>query len=173
MKHASGLFSITLYDKLCLVKPNALKPYAENRKARHHYETLESFEGGLALTGIETKGVREGGAKLDGAYLQVIQGELWLVGARISPYSKAGNREGYDPNARRKVLVRHKELLHLAEKTQQKGLTLVPFSLYPLGRRIKLGFGLCRGKKTYDKKETLKKRDVMRSTARFLRGRDE
>ncbi len=147
--------------------------YAENRKARHDYDTLETFEGGLALKGNEVKSIRDGGAKLIGTYLQVFQGELWLIGAHISAYKKQGIRDGYDPDARRKVLVHQKELAYLAGKTQQKGLTLVPFSLYSSGRRIKLSFGLCRGKKAPDKREKLKARDIARQTARFLRGRDE
>jgi SsrA-binding protein len=149
------------------------KSFAENRKARHDYSILESFEGGLVLLGQEVKSVREGGAKLEGAYLQVMGGELWLVGARISPYSKAGRIDGYDPQRTRKVLVTKKELRYLAGKLQQKGLTIVPFSLYPSARRIKLSFSLCQGKKSYDKRETLKQRDINRQVGRFLRGRDE
>ena len=136
--------------------------YTENRKARHTYEILEKYEGGLALTGQETKSVREGGAKLDGGHLKVFQGELWLLGAHIRPYSRAGRPEGYDPEARRKVLVRKRELLNLALKTQVKGLTLVPFALYPRGRQIKLSCGLCRGRKAHDKREKLKTRDLDR-----------
>ncbi|HEU0051017.1 MAG TPA: SsrA-binding protein SmpB [Patescibacteria group bacterium] len=152
---------------------NRMKPYAENRKAMHDYEILEKFEGGLVLDGNEVKSIREGGAKLLGAYLQLFQGELWLIGAHVSAYSKQGKTDGYDPTRRRKVLVHTKELNQLFGKTQQKGLTLVPFSLYPSGRRIKLSFALCRGKKAFDKREKLKERDLTRQTARFLRGQDE
>jgi SsrA-binding protein len=147
--------------------------YAENRKAQHDYETLETYEGGLELLGHETKSVRNGGAKLAGAYLVFRKGELWLTGAAVSRYVKAGALEGYDPERDRKVLMRRTELESLHGKIQQKGLTLVPFSLYPRGRRIKLSFGLCRGRKTYDKREKLKKRDIDRETRRILRGRDE
>ena len=139
-----------------------MKPYAENRKARHEYETLESYEGGLVLTGEEAKSIREGGAKLDGSYLQAFQGEIWLIGAHIRRYSKAGSVGTYDPDRSRKVLVHAKERASLYGKTQQKGLTLVPFSLYPRGRRIKVSFGLCRGKKTHDKREAIKQRDLKR-----------
>lgn len=139
----------------------------------HDYEILEKFEGGLVLDGNEVKSIREGGAKLLGAYLQLFQGELWLIGAHVSAYSKQGKTDGYDPTRRRKVLVHTKELNQLFGKTQQKGLTLVPFSLYPSGRRIKLSFALCRGKKAFDKREKLKERDLTRQTARFLRGQDE
>lgn len=150
-----------------------MKPYAENRKARFDYETLESYEGGLALSGQEVKSIREGGAKLEGAYIKPMGGELWLIGGKIRPYSKAAPNDAYDPEARRKVLVRRKELLYLLGKTQEKGLTLVPFSFYPNGRRIKVAFGLCRGKQVHDKRAKLKERDVKRETARILRGRDE
>lgn len=149
-----------------------MPPYAENRKARHDYETLESFEGGLELLGHEAKSVRTGGAKLAGAYLSIRNGQLWLTGAHISRYAKATPKEEYDPDRARRVLMHRKELENLAGKTQQKGLTLVPFSLYSRGRHIKLSFGLCRGRKTYDKKEKLKGRDIDRETRRVLRGRD-
>lgn len=141
--------------------------YAENRKARHEYTTLESFEGGLALLGHEVKSIRSGGANLTGAYLGFQKGELWLIGARIAPYSKAGNRDGIDPERERKVLVRRQELQHLVGKIQEKGLTLVPFSLYPRGRHIKLSFGLCRGKKDYDKRADLKRRALDRDVRRW------
>lgn len=151
------------------MKPQ-IKPLADNRKARHDYDILENLDGGLVLSGQETKSIREGGAKLDGAYIKVLRGELWLVGAHIRPYSKATKIETYDPDASRKILVHRKELRHLAEKTHEKGLTLVPLSFYPSGRRIKLSFGVCRGRKTYDKRDKLKERDQMRQTARELRG---
>ncbi|MFA6429592.1 MAG: SsrA-binding protein SmpB [Patescibacteria group bacterium] len=136
--------------------------YTEHRKARFEYETLEKFEGGLALTGAEVKSIREGGAKLEGSYIKPLRNELWLIGAQIRAYSKDGNREGYDPARSRKVLVKKNELLTLLGKIQQKGLTLVPFSLYPSGRRIKVAFGLCRGRKAHDKREALKTRDLKR-----------
>jgi SsrA-binding protein len=147
--------------------------YAENRKAQHEYETLESFEGGIALFGHETKSVRTGGAKLTGAYITLRKGELWLVGAQIAPYAKAGALPDYDPARDRKILVHRKELESLRGKIQQKGLTLVPFSLYPRARHIKLSFGLCRGRTTYDKREKLKTRDIDRELRRNLHGRDE
>lgn len=125
------------------------------------------------LTGQEVKSIRAGGAKLDGAYLQILQGELWLVGCSISAYAKTGRLESYDPQRTRKVLVTKKELQHLAGKLQQKGLTIVPFSLYPSARRIKLSFALCQGKKAYDKRETLKTRDLTRRIGRFLRDAED
>ncbi len=142
------------------------KTFAENRKARHEYETLERFEGGLVLTGQEVRSIREGGAKLDGGHLMLMHGELWLIGGHIRPYSKAGNLEGYDPARSRKVLVHKKELAYLAGKTQEKGLTLIPFSLYASRHQVKLAFGLCRGRKAHDKREKLKRLDIARDIAR-------
>lgn len=146
--------------------------FVENRKARYDYEILEKFEGGLELTGQEVKAIREGGAKLDGAHLIVSRGELWLLGAHIRPYSKASKIEGYEPDRSRKILVHKKEQRYLMGKTQVKGLTLVPFSLYSSGRRIKLSFALCRGRKTHDQREKLKLRDLDREVRRHLRGQD-
>lgn len=144
-----------------------MKPYTENRKARHDYEFLETFEGGMVLTGPETKAIREGGGHLHGAYVRLIKGELWLVGAQIQPYSKMGNRDTYDTERRRKILVTKKELRRLTEKLQQKGLTLVPISFYPLRRRIKVSFALGRGKRAHDKRDSIKERDRMRHARRY------
>ena len=147
--------------------------YAENKKARFEYQILESFEGGIVLTGPETKSVREGGAKLQGAYLVVRGGEVWLLGCHIGPYSKAGKADEVDPLRSRKILLKKSEIIQLTGKIQEKGLTLVPFSLYPRGRRVKLSFGVCRGKKAHDKRESLKARDLTRSIHRVMRGEDE
>ena len=147
-------------------KKSGPKPFTENRKATHEYETLEKFEGGLALTGAEVKSIREGGAKLQGAYVLIQKNELWLIGADIRPYSKAATREAYDPIRHRKILVHKKELAYLAEKTAEKGLTLIPFSLYSTRHQVKLGFGLCRGRKAHDKREKLKRQDLDRRIRR-------
>lgn len=146
--------------------------YTENRKAKHDYESLENFEGGLELLGHEVKSIRSGGGNLTGAYVSLRKGELWLIGARVTPYAKSGKRDEIDPARERKILMRSSDIRSLAGKIQQKGLTLVPFSLYPRGRHIKLSFGLCRGRHAYDKKEKLKLRDLERDTRRVLRGRD-
>jgi len=132
--------------------------FAENRRARHDYESLEEFDAGIVLVGHEVKSVREGGANLAGSYLSFDGGELFLTGMHIAPYKKAGRLTGYDPARRRKALLRKSELRSLRGKTEQKGLTLVPFSLYARGRTIKLKFGLCHGKKKYEKKAKLKSR---------------
>lgn len=136
--------------------------FAENRKARFEYETLETFEAGIVLSGQEVKSIRNGGANLDGSYISIEKGELWLKHAKIRPYAKAGKLPSYIPDRQRKLLVHKKELLRLFGKIQQKGLTLVPFSLYPLGRQIKIRFGLCRGKSSHDKRDAIKRRDLDR-----------
>src|SRR5689334_21278234 len=109
-----------------LFRMSESRTFAENRKARHDYEILEKYEGGLSLLGSEVKAIREGGAKLDGAYVRLIKGECWLVGAHIRPYSKAAKVEELNPDRDRRILVHKKELLNLFGKTQEKGLTLVP-----------------------------------------------
>ena len=141
--------------------------FAENRKARHDYEILESFDGGIVLSGQEVKSVREGGANLTGSYLSFENGELWLKHARIAPYSKAGSIADYDPDRPRKVLMHKRELQKLFAKNQQKGLTLIPFSLYPRARQVKLNFSLCRGKSAHDKRDSLKQKDIERDMRRY------
>jgi len=139
-----------------------MKAFAENRRARHDYEILENFDGGLQLLGHEVKSIRDGGAKLVGSFLGLDRGELWLKKAHIAAYSKAGGLKEYDPDRPRKVLLTKPELIGLEGKISQKGLTLVPLSLYPRGRHIKLSFGLARGRKAHDKREKLKRRDIDR-----------
>ena len=140
--------------------------FAENRKAKFDYETLETYQAGIVLSGQEVKSIRQGGANFTGAYVGFEGGALWLKGMRVAPYAKAGKLDDYDPSHPRKLLLRRIELQSLAGKTQQKGLTLIPFSLYPHGRHIKLRFGLCRGRKTHQKKDLLKKRDIDREIRR-------
>jgi SsrA-binding protein len=142
--------------------------FAENRKARYDYETLEKYDAGIVLSGSEVKSIREGGANLAGSYVSFGGGELWIKGLKIAPYSKTGRIEGYDPARPRKILMRKRELKRLFGTVQQKGLTLIPFSLYPHARHIKLKFGLCRGKKTPDKKEVKKRRDIERDVERHI-----
>jgi SsrA-binding protein len=136
--------------------------FTENRKARFDYETLETFDAGIVLTGQEVKSIRNGGVNLEGSYIGFEKGELWLKHAKVRPYAKAGPLPAYQIDHPRKLLLRKHELLRLFGKIQQKGLTLIPFSLYPLRRQIKVRFGLCRGKSTHDKRETIKRRDVNR-----------
>jgi SsrA-binding protein len=143
---------------------------AENKKARFEYQILDHFEAGLVLFGHEVKSVREGKMALAGSYVTISRGALWLVGAQIQRYPKAGPLPDYDPQRTRKLLLHQREIQKLAGKMEQKGLTLVPLSVYTKGSKIKLSFGLCRGKKQYEKREAIKKRDIDRDVRRSLKG---
>ena len=139
--------------------------FAENRKARHDYAVLETVECGMVLTGTEVKSVRHGEISLSGAYAAVLKGELWLVGADIAAY-RFGNRFNHEPKSMRKLLVHAKELRELRMKTEAKGLTLIPLSVYLKRGRIKVSIGVCRGKAQYDKREALKKKAMRRDMER-------
>lgn len=139
---------------------------AINKKARFEYEILDTLEAGLVLSGQETKSVRTGGAKLTGSYVTFHKDEPQLTNAHISKYRYAGTVQDYDPTQTRKLLLRSKEISYLRGKSQEKGLTIVPLSLYTKGRRIKVELGIARGKKLHDKRETLKRRDIDREARR-------
>ena len=143
---------------------------AENKKAKFEYEILDTFEAGLMLLGHEVKSARGGSMSLRGAYVTIARGAVWLVGAHIQRYPQAGPQPEYDPERTRKLLLHKREIAKLAGKLEQKGLTLVPISAYTKGSKIKLSFGLARGKKQFEKKETLKRRDVDREIRRSLKG---
>lgn len=145
---------------------------AVNRKAKYDYEALDKYEAGLELTGAEVKSIREGGAKIDAGHVVAKGGELWLIGANIAPYKKASNIEDYDPARSRKLLMHRKEINQLTGKLSEKGLTVIPFSLYTRSNRIKLEIWLARGKKTFEKKQKIKERDLSRETQRYLRDYD-
>jgi SsrA-binding protein len=140
---------------------------ATNRKAKFEYACLEKFEAGLALTGQEVKSVRAGGAKIDNGYVVGQKGGLWLIGANIAPYKKASNLKNYDPGQSRQLLLHGKEMRYLMGKLSEKGLTLIPTSLYTRGNRIKLEIWLAKGKKTFEKRQAIKNRDLDRETKRF------
>lgn len=133
-----------------------------NRKAKHDYEFLETYEAGLILTGPEVKATKDGQVQLKGSYLMFQGGELWIRNMHISRYKKASGEEGYDPVRDRKVLMHKRELKKLVVKREAEGLTLVPISVYTKGDLIKLSFALARGKKKHEKRESIKKRDVAR-----------
>ncbi len=142
---------------------------ALNKRARFDYEFLETFEGGLALSGAEVKSCKEGHVQLKGAFISIKDGELWLRNAYIAPYKPAGKQPDYDPDQDRKILVHRAELKRLIGKTQEAGLTIVPISLYTKARLVKLEFALARGKKKYEKRETIKKRDLDRKIREHLK----
>jgi SsrA-binding protein len=140
---------------------------AQNRKARHNYEVLDTLECGIALVGSEVKSMRQGHVSLDEAYARMEGGEVWLVGCDIPEYSYA-NVQNHEPRRRRKLLLHRREINKFAAQAYEKNLTLVPLKLYFKRGRAKVLLGICRGKKQYDKRETLKKRDTQRDIDRAL-----
>ena len=141
---------------------------ATNRKAFHEYHVLEKFEAGIQLKGSEVKSIREGKASLKQAYILIRKGEAWLRGSHIASYSHTGF-EGHEPVRDRKLLLHKREIHKVISKLAEKGLTAVPTKLYFKGGFIKLEFGLAKGKKLYDKRDTKKKRDVERDIQRALK----
>ncbi len=134
---------------------------AINKRATYDYDILETFEGGLALTGAEVKSIKAGSVQLKGSFLQARGDELWLKNAFVAKYAPAGDR-AHDSYRDRKVLVHRRELNRLMGKAHTEGLTIVPLRVYTRGSLVKLEFGLARGKKKYEKRETIKKREVER-----------
>lgn len=148
------------------------KLISSNRQARFEYAILETIEAGIALTGTEIKSVRAGKVNLRDAYARIEDGEVWLVGMHISPYEQAGSYFQHDPLRRRKLLLHRREIARLHADLGQKGLTLVPLRLYLKRGRAKIEIGLAKGKKLYDKRDSLAERDSRRDVERALRGRD-
>ncbi|MDA1334493.1 MAG: SsrA-binding protein SmpB [bacterium] len=142
---------------------------ASNKKAYFDYEILEKFEAGIELFGYEVKAIRRGDAKLDGARVIVRGSEAFLIGGHVPPYQSANTPSDYDVGRTRKLLLGKKELSYLAGKEHEKGLTLVPISLYNKGRNLKLEFGVGRGKKKFDKRDKIKKRESDRNISRTLK----
>lgn len=149
-------------------KPQAL---ATNRKAYHNYHVLETLEAGLVLKGTEVKSLREGQADIKESHISIDQEEAWLVGCHIQPYSH-GNISNHVALRRRKLLLHKKEIVRLMGKVQERGLTLIPLRFYLKNGRIKLEIGLCKGKKTHDKREDLKKKEAGREIQRALKNRE-
>lgn len=138
------------------------KTIANNPRARHDYFILETYEAGLALKGTEVKSIRQGKINIKEAYIVVQAGELWLVASHISPY-REGNRFNVDPLRQRKLLMHKREIRQLGQKTQQAGLTLIPLRVYLKYGKVKLELAVARGKKNYDKRQDMIKRDVERN----------
>lgn len=145
---------------------------AENKAARFNHEILDEFEAGLKLTGQEVKSVRAGQMKLKGAFVRVVGGELILLNAHIPRYARASvGVEGYDPTHTRTLLVNKKEMQKLLEAQSTKGYTIVPISVYTRGRFIKIKIAVARGKKEFEKKESIKKRELDREVRAALKQR--
>lgn len=139
-----------------------------NRKARHEYHILQIFEAGIVLVGTEVKALREGKANLVDSYATIKNSEVWLIGAHISEY-KQGNINNHNPTRDRKLLLNKSEIRKLIGKTKEKGLTLIPLRMYFKNGRVKVELALAKGKKSYDKRETIAKRDFQREQERKIK----
>jgi len=139
-----------------------------NKKASFDYEIVDKFEAGIELLGLEVKSLKKKQGSLLGAYVIVRGNEAFLINANIPPYQPSNTPDSYDPYRNRKLLLTKKELANLIGLEKQKGLTIVPISIYTKGRKIKLELGIARGKKKYDKRESIKKRDADRDIRRTL-----
>lgn len=144
---------------------------AVNRRARHEYFIEETFEAGLVLTGTEVKSLRQGKGSLNESYAGIVNAEIFLYNCHISPY-EAGNRFNHEPLRPRKLLLHKEEIKRLIGKTREKGMTLVPLSLYfDKNNRVKVELALARGKKLYDKRHELARRDAEREMERAMRNK--
>ncbi|MBI5126186.1 MAG: SsrA-binding protein SmpB [Candidatus Taylorbacteria bacterium] len=148
-----------------------MSTYITNKKIGLDYEILERFEAGIKLSGIEVKSVRQNQGNLLGAHITVRGGEAYLMNAFIPPYQEKNTPASYDPYRKRILLLKKSELKSLATQESQRGLTVVPISMYNKGRVIKVDIAIVRGKKKHDKRETLKKRQSDRDVAREFRDR--
>jgi len=146
------------------------KIIASNRRARHEYAIEDVVEAGLVLTGTEVKSLRAGRASLTDGFGQITDGEAWLHGVHIPQYT-LGTWTNHEPRRTRKLLMHRKEIDKLARSISERGLTLIPLSLYFSGGKVKIELGLARGKRTYDKRHDLAKRDAAREVERELRRR--
>ncbi len=145
-----------------------IKIIANNKKAYHEYFVDEVFEAGLSLQGTEVKSLRMGQVSVKEAYCRIRNGEVFVDNMNISPYDQ-GNRENHDPLRARKLLLHRHEIDKLCRKVDEKGLTLVPTKIYFKGGLVKLEIGVCRGKKLYDKRESLKSKQANREASRAMR----
>lgn len=143
-----------------------IKIIATNRKAYHDYFIEEQHEAGIALTGTEIKSVRAGQVSLREGYVMARDGELWLMGVHIAPYEQASTRQAVDPVRPRKLLLHRREINKLLGGVQEKGYTIVPLRMYLRNRRAKVEIALVKGKKQYDKRATIAKRDAERRIER-------
>jgi SsrA-binding protein len=140
--------------------------YIDNKKAHFNYTVEETFEAGIELYGFEVKSIKKGSGNINSAFCIVRGGEAYIIGINIPPYQPHNVDVAYNPERTRRLLLSKKEIKKLAEKDDIKGLTLVPLSLYSKGRYVKVSIAVARGKKTFDKRETIKKRDLDREMER-------
>jgi SsrA-binding protein len=151
-------------------KGEGKKTIARNKKALHEYHVIEQLEAGIVLTGPEVKSIRDGKASLAESFARVDNGEVWLYDMHISPYDPA-SRWNADPTRPRKLLLKSKEIRRLIGATKEKGLTLVPLDLYISRGYVKVSLALAKGKKLYDKREDIKRKDAKREIERVVKNR--
>ena len=152
-------------------KEENIKIAAQNKKAYHDYFVDEKFEVGIALAGTEVKSIRQGNINLKDSYCKINNGEIFVVGMHISPYEK-GNIFNKDPLRDRKLLMHKREILKLFNNIKKDGVSIIPLSVYLKGPVVKLEIGLCRGKKLYDKRDSIAARDVKREIDRSMRDKN-
>jgi SsrA-binding protein len=150
--------------------PSGDRVVTQNRRALHDYHIGDTVEAGLVLTGSEIKSIRDGKITISEAYVRVIDGELWLIGAHINPYEH-GAYANHEPDRNRKLLAHRRQIEDLADQVERKGMTLVPLRVVLRRGRAKLVVGVARGKKLYDKRQTERERDARRSMDRAIRER--
>jgi SsrA-binding protein len=150
---------------------NGHQSVAENRKARHDYFIEESYEAGIVLTGSEIKAIRAGRLNLRGGYARIVNGEVWMYDVHISPYEQSGTYFNHEPTRPRKLLLHRREISRILGLVERQGMTLVPLRVYFKGRRAKLELGLARGKKLYDKRDDIAKREAKRDIERAMKSR--
>lgn len=150
------------------MRPTGIKVISNNRRAGHEYHLDNRYEAGMVLTGTEIKSIRQNKVDLKRGFARVQNGEVWLYDVYIAPYEQ-GNRENHEPERRRKLLLNKKEIYKLDEATRERGVTLIPTKLYLHNGRAKIEIAIARGKKLYDKRAAMAKRDAQRQMERALR----
>ncbi len=160
-----------LEDTMAKKNDDGRKNVARNRRAYHDYDILETFEAGIALTGTEVKSLRENNCQLTECFVIIRKDEAWLVGVHISPYSH-GTYNNPDPDRNRKLLLHKHQISYLLQKTRERGMAIVPLQVYfDKNNRVKVEIGLARGRKNYDKRDAIAKRDSQREVDRAMKER--
>lgn len=148
-----------------------MSTFIRNKKASFDYEILEKFDAGIELFGFEVKSIKSNHGNIEGSHITVRGGEAFLLNANIPPYQTANTPKDYDPERNRRLLLTKKELSELSGLEEKKGLTIVPISMYNKGKKVKVEIAVVRGKKKFDKRETIKKKDTQRDIDRELKSR--
>ncbi len=154
-----------------MAQATELQSVSDNRKARHDYHVLETYEAGIVLTGTEIKSVRRGQVQLRGSYARINNGEIWLYDAHIAPYAESGEYFNHDPMRPRKLLLHRRQIMKIRTELEMKGRTLVPLRMYIRGRYAKVELAIAQGKKLYDKRSSIAERDAKRQIERVIKER--